>query len=571
MANRNHQVFILGMLFFAFTLQATGIYGQARPTLEQVNIEKKIIDGKKYAMLGDLEKAETIFKSVLAEDLQNSTAYYELSRTYAATDRLPEALDHIRKAIRIEPDNEWFLLMEADIHEKNNDLFSSMEIYERLIALRPDRPHYFEMLIAFCKRTGEEERLLTTLDKYEKLTGLTESITRNRFETLDGLGRTNDALAAIHRLTEVYPKNIEYKYLAASYCRTKGLNDKALIYYRQIIDIDPSDSRARLALAGSEKEDGNKAGYLQSILPIISNPSLSIDVKLQELIPYVLEYSEKKDPSLGAALIDVTQQLVNAHPTEAKAYAVQGDVFSIQDKKESAISAYLSSTRFNDKVYTVWEQIITLLIDTYEYDRVVTQAHNAMEIFPNQAYLYYAAGYGAYKQKDFSEALDMLSQALIMTGKNIPQKISVYNVLGLVYDELGQPDKSIEAFETALGLNPRSAETLSQYSLVLSRRIEQSEKAIDMADRLLSEGNHSAQVHQWIAEVFYNQKKYSKANQSIQVALQKGTDAQGYNLAGDILVAMGETDKALEMWQTAMSKGYPDAELKKKLADHKTQ
>lgn len=559
---------VLYLLTTGYTSLASG---QGRPSQQQVNIEKKIIDGKKYQLLGDLEKAENIFRSIIVEDVNNTAAYYELSRTLAAKAALQDALVYIRKAIRLEPDNEWYLLMEADIHEKINDLYSAIDIYERLILLRPDRSHYYENLIGLCKKTGENEKLLTVLDKYEEITGINESITRTRFEALDVLGRTNEALAAIHRLTEIFPNNIEYKFLAASYCKTKGMDDKAAVYYKQILAIDPADSRARLAMAGTEKQEGDDISYLKSITPIITNPSLKIDIKLQELIPYVLEFSEKKDKGLGQALLDVTDQLIATHPKDAKSYAIRGDILSIFGRKDEAIQSYKTSTSLSGNIYVVWEQLIRLLIETYRYDEVITQANRAMDIFPNQAYIYYAVGYASYKQKDFDEALDMLNQALIMTGKNIQQRISVYNVLGMVYDELGQPDKSVEAFETALSINPRSAETLSQYSLVLSRRIEQSEKAIAMAEKVLSEGNQSAIVHQWIAEVFYNQKKYAKANQSIQVAINEGTDAYGYNLAGDILIAIGETDKALDMWQKAINFGYPEQDVKKKISEHKTQ
>lgn len=564
------------VLFF-LTLQlvlacfSTIVWAQGRPSQQVVNLEKRMIDGKKYQLLGDLDKAESIFKAIVNEDVNNAAAYYELSRTLTAKGALQDALVYIRKAIRLEPDNEWYVLMEADIHEKITDLYSAMDIYDRLIQLRPDRSHYYENLIALCRKTGEHERLLDVLDKYEAITGINESITRTRFETLDALGKTNEALAAIHRLTEIYPNSIEYKFLAASYCKTKGLDDKANVYYRQVLEIDPSDSRARLALAGSEKQDGNDVAYLKSIHPIITNPALKIDVKLQELIPYVLELSEKKDVALGQALREVIDLLVATHPKEAKSFAIRADVLSILGKKEDAIQSYISSTRLSGNIYVVWEQLIKLLIETYEYDDVITQANLAIDIFPNQAYLYYAVGYASYKKKHFDEALDMLNQALIMTGKNIHQRISVYNVLGMVYDELGQADKSVEAFETALSINPKSAETLSQYSLVLSRRIEQSEKAIAMAEKVLSEGNQSAIVHQWIAEVFYNQKKYAKANQSIQVAIKEGTDAYGYNLAGDILIAIGETDQAVDMWQKAINYGYPEQDVKKKISEHKTQ
>jgi tetratricopeptide (TPR) repeat protein len=296
-----------------------------------------------------------------------------------------------------------------------------------------------------------------------------------------------------------------------------------------------------------------------------------VDVKVQEIIPYILEFSEKKDPALGQSLLEVVNILVTAHPKEAKAHAIKGDVLSIMDKKKEAIESFKTALQMHDGVYVVWEQMIRLLNETWQYDEMHHQANKAIEIFPNQAYLYYAAGFSAYKKREFSEALEMLEQALVMTGKNIQQKISVYNVLGMVYDELGQADKSVEAFETSLSINPRSAETLSQYSLVLSRRIEQSEKAIAMADKILADGNQTAIVHQWIAEVFYNQKKYTKAKQSIEIALQKGTDAYGYNLAGDILIAIGETDQAVQMWENAINKGFPEQEVRKKLAEHKTQ
>lgn len=553
---------------FVFTTTALG---QTRPTQEEVNIEKKIIEGKKYQLLGDQEKAESIFRAILTEDVNNTAAYYELSRTLTVAGKFQDALSYIRKAIRLEPDNEWYLLMEADIHEKISDLYSAMDVYDRLIQLRPDRPYYYEMLIGFSKKTGEHERLLGILDKYEAKSGINEPITRTRFETLDALGRTNEALAAIHRLTVVYPDIIDYKFLAASYCKTKGLDDQAASYYKEILLIDPMDSRARLAMAGSEKKEGNSVSYLQSISPIMTNASLKIDIKLQELIPYVLEFSEKKDPALGGALLQVIQQLVTTHPKEAKSYAIQGDVFSILGRKEDAIQSYITSTQFNSNIYVVWEQLIKLLSETYAYDAMITQANRAIDIFPNQAYLYYAAGFSAYKKKRFDESLDMLNQALIMTGKNILQRISVYNVLGSVYDELGQADKSVEAFETALQINPKNAETLAQYSLVLSRRIEQSEKAIGMAEKVIADGNQTAIVHQWIAEVFYNQKKYEKANQSMQVALIEGTDAFGYQLAGDIHIALGQTEKALEMWQKAVNEGHPDPELKKKISEHKGQ
>ncbi len=547
------------------------ISAQTRPTAQQVTLEKKLIDGKKYILLGDWEKAEALFRAILEEDVQNSAACYELSRTLAATGKYSDAISFIHKAIRIEPDNEWYLLMEADIREKSGDLFATMEVYDRLIKLRPNKAHYYEMQISLCKKTGDQERLLKILDQYEGVRGLTESITRTRFETLDAMGRIDDALAALDKLTRIYPSNLNYKFLAASYAKKSGREDIANQYYKDILTLDPQNSRAKLATASSEKQAGDDVGYLQSIIPVMSNPAVDIDIKIKELIPYVIDFSEKRDTAVGKALVNLTGQLVKTHPKEAKSFAIHGDVLSILGERAAAIEAYKQSTMLNSSVYSVWEQLLSLLMKERAYDELIRQAETAINTFPNQAYIYYAAGFGYYKKDRFDPARDILNEALVMTGRNTGQKINVYNILGLVYDELGDMDKSSVAFESSLALDPKHPETLAYYSLMLSQRISQSEKAISMTEKALSQPGLSPEIQEVLARVLYNQKKFKEAYTAIQGVIKEDPHGDTYNLAGDILIRQGKTEEALAMWQKAQAKGCTDPELKRKISDPKAQ
>ena len=561
--------------FLIFLLvQCVGILqgiAQTRPTSEEVSIEKKLIEGKKYVLLGDWEKAEALFLAILQEDVLNSAACYELSRTYTAKGNYQEALTYIHKAIRIEPDNEWYLLMEADIQEKAGDIAATMDMYEQLISLRPSQPHYYEMLISLCKKTGQDDRMLLVLEQYEQVIGITESIARTKFETLDRLDRPDEAAETLHELTVVYPTNIDYKFLAASYARKRGRDAEANQYYKDVLSIYPENSRAKLALASTEKEEGDDAGYLKSIVPVISNADIDIDVKLKELIPYVVTLSETKDTALGHALVSLTKFLVNAHPTDAKSYAISGDVQAIVGNTTEAITAYQKSTSLNGSVYAVWEQMLSLLMRHRDYHELVRQSELAMVNFPNQAYLYYTAGYGLYKTDEFDESLEYLNEALVMSGRNTGQKISVLNVLGLVYDEQGELEKSATAFETALSYDPRSAETMAYYSHALSGRITQSEKALSMTQDVLKQQGLSPQVHEVLAQVLYNQKKYAEAQVSIDQVLTVDPHGDAYNLAGDILLKQGKNADALAMWEMALETGCTDSGLKSKMAAAKAQ
>ncbi len=550
-------------------LSSNQLVAQDRPTSAQVSIEKKLIDGKKYLLLGDWDKAEAFFQAILKDDVLNSAALYELSRTYTAKGNFSDAITYIHKAIRIEPDNEWYLLMEADIQEKSGDIFATMAMYDRLIALRPSQPYYYEVLISLCRKTGEEERLLSVLDQYELVIGLIEPIARTRFETLDRLDRYEEASESLHDLTVVYPGNIDYKFLAASYAKKKGMEDKANQYYRDVLHVDPENSRAKLALANAEKAAGDDIGYLQSIVPVIANAQIEIDIKLKELIPYVISLSETKDSLLGATLVSLTKSLVRAHPADAKSFAIQGDVDAILGYSTKAIEAYGRSTSLNGGVYPVWEQFLSLLITTRSYHELIRQAQSAIDNFPNQAYLYYAGGYGLYKVEEFDRSLELLNEALIMTGRNAGQKISVLNVLGLVYDVLGELEKSAMAFESALSIDPKSQETLANYSLVLSSRITESEKAMFMTELVLRQQVISPMIHEILAQILYNQKRYKEALSSIEYALQADPYGNVYNLAGDILNKLEQKAQAVAMWERALKEGCTDSSLKSKIAASK--
>lgn len=542
------------------------LYSQSsRPQSDEVLIEKRLIEGKKYVLLSDWDKAEAAYKAIIEKDVSNATAYYELSRTLFATKRYTDALTNIRKAVKIDPQNEWYLLMEADILESTGDVPGAMNVYEKLISLKPLQPHFYEVLIDHCRRFNDYERLIRVLTDFQKITGVTEATSRLKFETLEQLGREEDAMAALEELVNVYPGIIEYKFLVASYARKVGFEDKAVAYYREILKAEPNNSRAKLALAGSEKQAQDTVAYLQSIETVFANNAMSIDLKLEEILPYLLQFAKTHNPAQGEALLLLSNRMVDAHPKDAKAHALQGDVLSMLGKEDEAIHAYQKAISLNGNVYLIWEQYLSHLTRQHKYEQLFTEAVKAIDFFPNQGYLYYAAGLGAYLSGRNTEALDWLNQALLMTGKNEAQKVNVLNLLGLAYDKDGDIDKATQAFETSMMLHPRNIETKTYYALSLSRRILQSKKAIEMATDVLKDSSSSSYLLENIAEVFYNQKLYTESAQAIQRALSGTLSPAGYKLAGDIYHQLGQPAEAQKFWKQAIEAGLNDMELKKRL------
>src|SRR5690606_16128683 len=94
-------------------------------------------------------------------------------------------------------------------------------------------------------------------------------------------------------------------------------------------------------------------------------------------------------------LASITAQ---AHPAEAKAFSVYGDVLFQENKLKEAEEAYRTALGLNKQVYLIWEQLLRIDISQSDFDKAIQDGGEALSLFPNQALLYFYTGI-AYSQK----------------------------------------------------------------------------------------------------------------------------------------------------------------------------
>ena len=138
--------------------------------------------------------------------------------------------------------------------------------------------------------------------------------------------------------------------------------DKATEVYKAVLQMDPDNAQANLALSKSLNDSGADDQYLHSIQSILSNPQVPLDDKIKELIPHLDKQIQHPEAALGRALIDAGQGLNQAHPGEAKVQALLGDIYQTNGQDAQAISAYLSALELQPAIWSIWEQALPLLI-----------------------------------------------------------------------------------------------------------------------------------------------------------------------------------------------------------------
>ncbi|MFN7117538.1 MAG: tetratricopeptide repeat protein [Saprospiraceae bacterium] len=540
---------------------------------KDIALQEKFIDASRERILGNYDKAAAIYEDILKEDPNNHAVAYELSRLYDTLDKGDKALEFIKKSISIAPDNEWYQRFLADVYQKQGKNLDAATLYEGLVKKEPDNEYFYHRWAYFLLRANEYSKALKVYDELEKRKGISEDIIRRKHSLYVGLGNNKKAAEELERLIAAFPSNPDYYHSLAGFYEQLGENELAKQVYRRLLAFAPEDPRASMALAGTPKGSAanNDVQYLQSLRPIFQKSDVSIDLKIQKLIPFITKVAETGDATLAAAALELTQILETIHPDEAKSYAASADLLYYSGDKAKALEKYKKTLDLDDTVFLVWEQLLRIYEESRDFANLRKASESAMDIFPNKASIYYMNGIANDELNRPEDALDVLEQATRMVGNDGQLLAKIQVRKGLVYSDLKQIEKSNQAFEQALKLNPKDPIVLNSYSYCLALRGENLDKAKSMAKQAndLVPNNPAYQAtYGWVS---YKSKDYKTAKEWLQKAIDNGAENEPITLEhfGDVLFQMNDVEGAMQYWNKAQEKGGSSELLEKKITDRK--
>ncbi|MCB0584013.1 MAG: tetratricopeptide repeat protein [Phaeodactylibacter sp.] len=538
---------------------------------EEVNIQKVFIDANRERLLGNYDNAIALLKEILKKDPKNAAAAFELARAYEATEEDEKAIKSAKNSVDWDPQNTWYLKFLADLYQKLNRNEEAAEIYERIVRLEPnDEFNYFRWAY-FLVRADEINDALKAYDLLEKRIGVNEEVIRRKHSLYLGTGDNKKAARELERLIEAFPNDMEYRHLLAGFYQQIGEEDKAREVYQEILQLDPDNAKAQLAMAGGSGQPKGELQFLESLKPVFRQEGVDIDLKIGQLMPFIQRVADTGNQQLASAALELSTILEQVHPTEAKAYSASGDLLYYSGKKQEALEKYQKALELDDTVFLLWEQAMHIYKEEKQYQKLYEFSERAMDYFPNQAIAYFMHGLAAHELDRQQEALSSLQQALLMAGNNGFLKMQAQSGLGLVYNSLKQYDKSNQSFEAALSLNAKSPEVLSQYAYALAERGERLEKAREMAalaNDILPKQPEYLFAYGW---VLYRMEDYKKAREWMEKALLNGGEEDPDILEhyGDVLFQLNEAEQAIEYWKKALRQGSSSELLEKKIADKK--
>ncbi len=518
--------------------------------------------------IGNIKRAEKLYLQCLSLDPYDAASHYELGNIYLAMERFEEARIHADKAVRLDPSNDYYKVLLAEIYKVQTAFSESIQIIKALSEKNPGKYDYLRELAYLYILTQDYENALSVLNKIEKKTGLNEVLSNQKQQLYISLNKPEKAIEEIERLIKEFPYEVKYLGLLAEMSNQYGYEDKALEAYKKIIEINPDDPYVHISLFDFYRKKKDEAKALKQLKIGFANPDLEVDAKFQILLSfYTAEQIYSTKLKEATELVNIMD---NTHPDNTRILGIKGDLL-YRDKKYKEARELVKKVIEKEKNQYQWHELLVIInSELRDTTAMEHDSKKAIKLFPTQPLPYMVLGLAKIQQKNFAEAKQAFLNGLKYTGTNDRLKAQFYSYLGDCLHELEEEEASDEYYEKALKIDTANSIVLNNYAYYLALRGEKLDKANEMSAKAveLDPNSSNLDTRAW---VLYKMGKYEEALIWIEKALKadnrKSTEI--YEHYGDILFKLGQKKKAIKNWKKAKEIGEGSEFLDKKIKEKK--
>lgn len=536
-------------------------------------------EGEKQYILEDYAKAVNSFRSSLQLIPDNDVAYFKLAQIYNKTNQIDAAKLSIEKALELNRENAYYFLLAADIYTNSNDLEKATQFYEELLETIPGEEHNLFQLGAIYLYLKEYQKALDTYDRAESYFGINEQASVQKQKIYLKQNKVDEAIAEGEKLMDAYPGNPKYVLMLAEMFSSNSKDEEAIHLVDSMLATNPDVAGAHLFLADIYRKQRKLDEFEKELLKGFDNPAVVINAKINAVMKYMALLPDERLEAIIPILCD---KIMSVHPDDPNGYLLTGDVYSTlvqkqyitQDSedvyKEKAVDAYAKYVHYDASKFNVWQNLLNLEIQIDRTDSTILHSEQALEVFPNQAWLYLVAGVANLQKELWDEAVFYFEEGIKRASSNDQLLELLYGYLGDTYNSLEEHDKSDEAYEHALEINPNNELVLNNYSYFLSLRGKNLQKAKEMSTKLMRLNSENLAYLDTYAWVQYKLGFYEEARRVLEkVVADKAANAENFDHFGDVLYRLGDIKNAKIQWQKAREMDKTIENIDKKIEQGK--
>jgi len=535
---------------------------ESKKEQEKVNNEKSkkifethLFSALKAKALENHEESLEAFRKCIEINKTIAIPFYESAVINAENGNYITALEHIKKATTLEPDNRWYLLLYAEILFAKNDFLDAATQYKRLINMEPGNEELYFKLADTYIYANKLRKAIGVYDDLEQYKTPNKRLSIQKHQLYREL---KDMQAAINELTsilKVFPNEVDIMEMLAELYLLDDKKEKAFEIFKRLSQISPNNGRNHLRLAEYYRENGDNKQSYKELIQAFKSSELNIDTKVRILISYYELIGVNEDMKNQA--YELAKILMDAHPNNLKAIAVFGDILYTDGQYQKAKEQYLIILEKDKSKSQIWGQVLFIQAEQKDFEGMLKTSKNALEYFPSTPVFYYFNGLSNNRFEKYQEAINAFSTGIEFVVENRNLLFEFYSLLAETYHKTNQHILSDKYYEKALEIDSNNLLILNNYAYYLSLRKVKLEKAKEMSYRCNKMENKNATYQDTYAWILYKLREYKEAKEWILKALSNGGDKSPVIVEhyGDILYNLGKIKEAKKQWNKAKEIG----------------
>ncbi len=540
---------------------------QAETVQDDRRVTSMFIDAQKEKLLGNYGKAMELFQKSILRDSRHAPSYYEMARILQIQLNLSEAVKMAKKATEIDPDNEWYTLLLAQLYQATGQNALATQCFITLQQKHPANLTYSYELANIYMKMNRYASAIEVMNKIESQIGISEEISLQKQKLYILSNNLKDAIAETEKLSAAFPRESQYYNMLAELHLSNNEPAKALSYYNKVLEMDPGNPYIRISLAEFYWKTQKPEQAYQELLKGFENPRLDVDSKVRVLVAFYNINQPNEDEKVK--LTRLSEILGRVHPEDVNAQDLIAYISLRDNRYQEARELYKKITKLDKNRYPAWESLMRLNLHLGMFDSLASDSRKAIELFPLQPMPYYFAGISAYQRESYNEAISLFNSGkdLVVDDNELASEFYMY--LGDSYHRTQNYQSADLAYETSLSFNPDNAYVLNNFSYYLSlrkTRLDDAERMARRANELSPDNKYYLDTYGW---VMYQKGNYIEAQKWIRrsLDLDDKPNAEVLEHYGDVLFRLGKTDEALDYWEKAIEVGGGSDLLEKKIKD----
>ena len=529
----------------------------------------QFVEAVKHKLMGNDGEALKYFELCIKVNPESDAVYYQMAQILAAGGDIKSAKKYIAKAIELDDNNLWYMMMLSGMYYQEKNIDSAIIIYERAVKGNPDNEDIQLTLGNLYIEDQKFDKANSIFDSFDKKYGVNDASTISSVRSLMASGRFSVAKVKAEAMLKEKPDEILYNGLYAEILRASGESEKAMEVYDRLVRNNPNEPQIQVSLADFLIEEKNYDGLFPMLNTVIMNDNISREEKIA-LFAKMLENPELIKDSNNKLMLAM-MVLEAGYKDDEVIPMLRTDLLIRQGKLKEAAVRLEEIVKEKPENYFVWEKLLLTYLEAGDYENLTKRGEEVSKRF-NMSFLakvLYANG--AIETGKYDVAIEELRKAEIIAGDNKDLKVQILTMRADIYYRTKEYTKAFQTFDEALKYDKDDVTILNNYAYYLAEQDLNLKEAEVLAKRVIEtekENNTFLDTYGW---VLYKRGKLNMAAKVFESIINSGEkpDAEWYEHYGFILQKQKKCTRAVEVWKTAVQLDPSKTHLQKEIENCK--